>query len=270
MKIFSTLPSIVFLFISGFIHAQTDKELWTAVYKKDATKVNALLVRGQDPNVKDSSGVTPLIWATKNENLPLVRVLLHHKAYPYIPDVSGWTAFHWASLKNANTEILKVFLKYASYPLVKTKSGKTVVQVADSAGASEIVTLLQQNLNLAFNQAVTDADVEKIKEFIQAGANVNNNQHGSIQQSPLHAAVWINHPEIVKLLIEKGANVNIQDRNGNTPLHLAAMQGDTHIEVIRLLLERGAKQMNNKLNMSPVQIARRLEHTQTSELLKPE
>ena len=271
------LRGFILFILTGFAHPErasaqvlSDKVLWEAVYKSDATRVNALLIKGADPNVRDSTGTTPLMWAARHEKLALVRVLLHHKAFPYVQDANGWTALHWACLRDSDAEILKIFLQHAGYPLVKTKNGKTAVQIADSTGATQLVKLLQQRLSLDFNKAVTDADVEKIQEFIAAGADVNNNQHGSIQQTPLHAAVWINHPDIVNLLLAKGANPNAQDRNGNTPLHLAAMQGDSHLEIIRILLAHGAKQLNNKLNLSPLQLARRLEHTQTTALLKPE
>jgi ankyrin repeat protein len=251
------------------LQAQTDKDLWMAVYRGNATQANALLVKGLDPNVRDSAGFTPLMTAARNGSLALVRVLLSHKAYPYIQDPNGWTALHWACLRNDQAEIIKVFLRHAGYPLVRTRSGKTAVEVADSTGSADLLPLLRQHLNLDFNKAVTDEDLQKVKDFIAAGADVNNNQHGSIQQTPLHAAVWVNNADIARLLIESGARIDRQDRNGNTPLHLAAMKGDTHLGIIQLLLERGAVQLNNKLNLSPVQIARRLEYPGASALLKP-
>ena len=262
--------TFLFIFIFSFTFGQTDKDFLILVRKGDATKVNALLVnKNFDPNQRDSTSMTALMIATKNNSLALVRVLLSHKAYPYIQDNNGWTALHWACLKNEQLPIIQTFLKNSGYPLARTKSGKTAIEIADSTNATETGKALRQQLNLDFNKAVTDNDLQKIRDFINAGADVNNNQHGSIQQTPLHAAVWVNQPEIVRLLLSSGAKIDARDRNGNTPLHLSAMRGDSHIEITKILLESGAKQYNNKLNLSPIQLARRLDYLQTIELLKP-
>ena len=258
------------LFYSFGIFAQSEIDFLNLVRKGDATKVNALLVNNNfDPNLRDSSSMTALMIATKNNSLAVVRVLLSHKAYPYIQDKNGWTAMHWACLSESQLPVINVFLKNAGYPLAKTKSGKTAIDIADSTKSLGSSTALKQQLNIDFNKAITDGDLQKIRDFISGGADVNNRQHGSIQQSPLHAAVWTNQPEIIRLLLSSGAKIDAQDRNGNTPLHLAAMRGDSHIEVIKILLDSGAKQFNNKLNLSPIQLARRLEHTQTILLLMP-
>jgi len=80
--------------------------------------------------------------------------------------------------------------------------------------------------------------IEKVKELLKEGANVNTKDWWN-GYTPLHYAADKGHAEIVKLLIEHGANVNVIDWwFGWTPLHKAACNG--HIEVVKLLIDNGA------------------------------
>jgi ankyrin repeat protein len=250
------------------LKAQPEKELWNAVYRGNAFQVNYLIIHQRlDPNQRDSSGKTPLMYAAQHNYLPMVRVLFSHKVYPYIQDTKGWTALHWACLSDEHLEVVKVFLKHAGYPLVKTRNGRTALQIADSTGAYTLLPVLRKQLDQDFNRCVAEGDSIKVTDFILAGANVDN-PYGSSQQTPLHTAVWTNQPSVVRILLEKGSFPDKQDRNGNTPLHLAAMRGDSHEEVVRLLLAYKATLLNNKSKLSPLQIARRLEHPLLTKLLE--
>jgi len=183
-KISIAILFLFFPFISVF--AQSENDFLNLIRKGDATKVNSLIIHNNfDPNIRDSTSMTALMIASKNNSLALVRVLLSHKSYPYIQDKNGWTALHWACLNNNQLPIINTFLKNSGYPLARTKSGKTAIEVADSTHSTESLKVLRQQLNLDFNKAITDGDLQKIRDFIDANADVNNNQHGSIQQTPL-------------------------------------------------------------------------------------
>ncbi|MBW8360834.1 MAG: ankyrin repeat domain-containing protein [Kaistella sp.] len=58
--------------------------------------VQALLLKKADPNIADSSGTTPLIWAVKSGNEELVRLLLEHGAKKDLADQLGITPFEYA------------------------------------------------------------------------------------------------------------------------------------------------------------------------------
>jgi ankyrin repeat protein len=55
---------------------------------------------------------------------------------------------------------------------------------------------------------------------------------------PLHAAVYMDRPDVVDALIQAGADVSSADDAGWTPLHLAVANG--RLELTRRLLEAGA------------------------------
>ena len=49
------------------------------------------------------------------------------------------------------------------------------------------------------------------------------NAQNDYNQTPLHAAAYNGHDEVVKLLIDNGANPNLMDKDGNTP-YVAAIR----------------------------------------------
>lgn len=73
----------------------------------DRELAEELLQNKADPNIADSSGTTPLIWAVKTGNEELVSLLLKYHADKDHADQLGMTAFEYA-LKFQNTSIINL------------------------------------------------------------------------------------------------------------------------------------------------------------------
>jgi uncharacterized protein len=69
--------------------------------------VEKLLEKNADPNIRDSNGNTPLMWAAKRGNVELAKILLKYKADVSLKDTFGISAFEYA-VKSNNTEMINL------------------------------------------------------------------------------------------------------------------------------------------------------------------
>ncbi|KAK7505413.1 hypothetical protein BaRGS_00003158, partial [Batillaria attramentaria] len=83
--------------------------------------------------------------------------------------------------------------------------------------------------------AAAVGDVETIKAWTAAGANLNNGDYDS--RTPLHIAVNCNKKEVVKYLVECNARCNLQDVFGLTAVHIAQKLG--HTDLVELMCPSG-------------------------------
>jgi len=85
--------------------------------------------------------------------------------------------------------------------------------------------------------AIDDGDLEKVKELIAEGVNINK-QGGNLVPAklPLSRAIIRDQYEIFMFMLKNGAQINILDEDGLGPLHIASKD----IRYIKPLLEHGA------------------------------
>ena len=97
---------------------------------------------------------------------------------------------------------------------------------------------------LGLHQAVVMGDLEVVKQYIEAGSDLDVPEP-SRASSPLITAAAFGKTEVAKVLIQAGADLDYANKDGSTALHTAAFFCRT--EIVKALLESGAdKSLQNK------------------------
>ena len=85
--------------------------------------------------------------------------------------------------------------------------------------------------------AARDGDVERIRELVADGANLDATDRIT-GTTPLTIAASRGHVDAIKRLFAEGAGVNVRNKDGSIPLHSAVLF--RRPETVRVLLEHGA------------------------------
>lgn len=157
---------------------------------------------------------TPLIVACERNDWARVKSLLADGADPN--EKAGFMG---------DLTALEQATRYASHRVVR----RLLLEGADVNGE-----MLGRGALMA---AATFNKVEAAKVLLEHGANVNMATKDT-GATPLYAAAYEGHDEIVRALVEGGADINVADMHGKTPLHEAAHRRQT--STAKLLLELGA------------------------------
>jgi ankyrin repeat protein len=192
------------------------------------------IAAGTDVNALDESGNTPLDWLSGEGEI--ADLLRKHGG-----KTSAWLkadeSIHIAA-EAGHIEAVKKHLAAGVDVNAKTATGTTPLDQASAFNHTEIVDLLRKHGGKygTIHNAAGGGDIEAVKEFLAAGADVNAKDDGEL--TPLHLAALEGQKEIVELLISSDADVNAKDDNGWTSLHFAA--GNGHKEVAELLISSDA------------------------------
>jgi ankyrin repeat protein len=119
-------------------------------------------------------------------------------------------------------------------------------------------------LNKALQDAVTAADIDKIRSIIDSGADVNAKANNGA--SLLHLALIGGHEAVAALLISKGADTHVKMSDGTTTLHFAVLRNCK--EIAKFLLDDGvdANAMSTNLG-TPLHIAVSTGNVEIAEIL---
>jgi len=206
--------------------------------------VRELLARGADPNPRFAAyyDATPLMLAVGSRDAAMARLLLEGGAKVDLVDRNGDPALNWACFYG-DLPLVELLLQHrADASLV---GHGNALEVSMRRGHQPLVERLVDYLKLRITPAPLDqrlidaidaADAGAAKAALVDGASPNA-MDGSGR--PLLArAARLGNAEIVVLLLATGADANAADRIGFTPLFEAARDG--RLDAARELLLRGA------------------------------
>ena len=185
-----------------------------AAARGDADEIKVLLEQGEDPDVRDNHGRTPLHVAAFRGHHEAMRVLAAGGADPDTLENDLYDIVTIAAVAN-DIPTLKIALKLGASPVNITSIwGGTALIAAAHLGHAEVVKIL-----------------------IEAGApldHINNLGWTAVIESIVLGDGGPQHIATLKALVDAGADVNIPDRNGQMPLDLArSMKYEAMVEILK-------------------------------------
>ena len=253
------------------------KALHLATYFDLKYSTIELLQRGHDPEVKDSDGQTPLMWAINNGHENIVGLLLMRKLDFEASDNLQRTALHHsACIGQINS--MKLLIQCRAGLETRDSLGRTPLLSAINRGQAAAVEYLlevgadpaafdEQRKGALHLSIESDLSIQLVALLVAHGAPVDIIDIDNM--SPLHGAVQYNRRGIASLLLNNGVSIDfgIQRRcwipdlldgnvvyelnntsklqefqtpgiGGLTALHFAALVGNA--EMTEFLLSQGA------------------------------
>ena len=205
--------------------------------------------KGCNINQGDCTGITPLMWAVRQGNQGVVRLLLtRHDVEPDKPDNHGTTPLWWASYYGYVGVVRLLLARDDVNPDKPGNDGQTPLRWASYNGHEGVVRLLLARGDVNPDKPGNDGQTplrwasyygyEGVVRLLLARDDVNPDKPGNDGQTPLWWASCNGHEGVVRLLLPRGdVNPDKPDNYGETPLWSASCNG--HERVVRLLLARG-------------------------------
>lgn len=255
-------------------------------------------------NLKDADGATPLIIATKNNLVDIVKTLLRYDVDVCAKDQPhGQEAIQYAA-KYGHTEILKLLLAamprqkdidndwQISSPLhlacrrghvrsiqclinygfdanITDNLGQTALSNAvKSYQANAVASVARQstsaNRNLGFWEASKLNLFHIVEVLIHSRADIDSLDDSG--SSALHYCSSNNYPKLMQLLISKGCDLNIVDRAHLTPVFVAVGAG--HLKCLKILIDAGANvNIHDARGFTPLSVAASGNHDRAVKML---
>lgn len=236
--------------------------LHAGAWSADAVRV--LLRAGANPNIRNTSGDTPLIVAASKRSADVVRMLIDHGADITCRRKNNSTALHVACAAAAPSIVRALVERGADVnalneandtPLIvaaATNSFECVCALLES-GRDVLVNAQRENGATALHFACTRGNASAAARLLDAGATVDATNHAG--DTSLILAADNGAETVVDLLLRRGADVSrCRHSNGATALHVAAGRGFTSI--IGQLLAAGLDpNVQNKERETPLLVS---------------
>jgi len=149
-----------------------------ATRSNDLESVKVLLEAGADVNQVSGYGWSPLLVATQNRYYKLGAYLLDHRADPNLPNKGGWTPLYLATdnrnIENGDYPVRKGDMDHLEYiTLLLDKGADVNARVKDSTETRTVFTnqWLDENGATAFFRASQSGDLALMKLLLARGAD---------------------------------------------------------------------------------------------------
>jgi ankyrin repeat protein len=176
---------------------------------------------GEDLDIEDESGMTPLHWAVLAGHLEIVKLLVHNGA-----DVDTLN-------KGLNSSIL----------LAAAFAREDIVIFLLDSGADVLSLRNMKDYDCLMMAVIFGIETAQIHEIVFAlkTRGVTLNRFDISGATPLHECSARNLALSIQTLVSAGADVNAKHgRSGLTPLQLACSNAEPNAETVRSLLDKGA------------------------------
>ncbi len=227
--------------------------LYQALFEKDASGTRRVL--DEDPSLAkcvDLTGWTPLQWAAFFDQGEIIAMLLARGADVEYARGSGlptlYVAARWAR-RAALTTLFRDDLDVE----IEASDGSRPLHGAAKSGDNYVFDLIWgRKADVTANnhrgwtpmhEAAFIGDRKLLLELISEGFDVDF-QGGSLQETPLHAAILGGHHTTAEALLLNLANIRIKDAKGVTPLQLA--QNLNRKEILRLFQSQVSSQVEGQ------------------------
>lgn len=191
--------------------------LLTACQEGHINIVRWLINNGADANLASKAGYTPLIYASANNRLSLVKWLLDvAKAKINVTSNDGLSALIAACVRRDTEAVVRKLIGAGADLNLATDEGLTALLYACEVDQISIVKLLIETKRVNLDQAEKSGN------------------------TPLMYAANKGRSLIAQLLIDEGAEVNLRNKSGSTALKWA--RWGKHTETEKILIEAGAKE----------------------------
>jgi uncharacterized protein len=229
--------------------ARDQMDLYSAVVAGDAAKVREALDGGSDPNQQWTHERTPLVIASRDGNVEVIRELLAHGADVHARPNKGQQFAQFigpvgSAASAGRIEAMKALIDVGAEIDETDSSRRTPLMHAIWLGKNEAAKwLIEQGARVTADDGATDDPLgwaaqrrvspKVIKMLIARGADVNRNRIN--EGTPLMRAVTASRLEAVVALLEAGADPKARDADGGT-----AIMRTRAIDVAKALIAHGA------------------------------
>lgn len=200
--------------------------------------IKELIKIGADVNEQDNYSQAPLYVAAGAGSTAIASMLLSSGADINDDDTFGSTALH-AAAATGNLEMITLLVEGGADLDLRDKKGNSALSLAAQYGKADVVKYLLQKLvvsgsknyitvvdirgRTALHRAAAKGYVDIVAMLLEAesAGSASLARDSTPRATPLHAAAYQGHEQVVQFLLKNGGDVRVQNRFGLTPVDLA-------------------------------------------------